>query len=137
MKAITNYLNFDGNTRDAMTFYAKCLDAELNIQSFRDAKIPGPEGSEDRIIHARLSKGSAILMASDTMPGSPFTQGNNFFVCIDCEGREETEALFKALGADGKVMMELQDTFWGAYFGMLTDKYGVGWMFNHELPKQS
>lgn len=135
MKAITTYLNFDGNTRDAMTFYAKCLAAELSIRSFREAEIPVPEGAEDRIIHARLAKGSMVLMASDTQPGSPFTPGNNFYVCVDCDGRDETDRLFQALGEGGSALMELQDTFWGAYFGMVTDKYGVGWMFNYELPK--
>jgi len=135
MKAITNYLNFDGNTREAMTFYSQCLGTDLTVQTFKEAGIPGPPGSDDRVIHASLTKGPILLMASDTMPGAPFTQGNNFFVSVDCEGTEEIERLFNAFSDGGKVIMELQDTFWGARFGMLTDKYGIGWMFNHELPK--
>jgi PhnB protein len=136
MRAIIAYLNFDGNARDAMTFYAKCLGATLHLQSFKDAKVDAPKGGENRTIHARLEKGSAVLMASDTMPGMPFTQGNNFSVSIDCESIPETEKLFKAFGEGGKVTMPLQDTFWGARFGMLTDKFGVQWMFNCELPKK-
>jgi PhnB protein len=135
MKAITAYLNFDGTTRDAMTFYAKALGATLHLQSFKDAKLEAPEGAENRIIHARLEKGSAALMASDTMPGTPFRQGNNVFVCVDCETIPETERLFTALGEGGTVMMPLQDTFWGARFGMLTDKFGVQWMFNCDQKK--
>jgi PhnB protein len=135
MKAITTYLNFDGTTRDAMTFYAKALGATLHLQSFKDAKLEAPEGAENRIIHARLEKGSAALMASDTMPGTPFRQGNNVFVCVDCETIPETERLFTALGEGGTVMMPLQDTFWGARFGMLTDKFGVQWMFNCDQKK--
>jgi len=135
MKGINTYLNFDGETRDAMTFYAKCLDAEISIQSFRDAKMSGPPGAEDRIIHARVSKGSAVLMASDTMPGMVFDKGNNFWINIDCDDPAEQDRLFKALGEGGNVVMELADQFWGARFGMLTDKFGIGWMFNCELSK--
>jgi len=136
MKAINNYLNFDGNTRDAMTFYANCLGADLNVQTFKDAGVPGPPGSEDRVIHARLSKGSAVLMASDSMPGMEVRQGNNFFVSVECESMEEIQKFYKAFSEGATVIMELQDQFWGAHFGMLTDKYGIGWMFNHELPKK-
>jgi PhnB protein len=135
MKAITTYLTFDGNTREAMTFYAKCLGATLHLQSFKDAKVDVPKGHEHRIMHARLERGSAVLMASDAPPGQ-FTQGNNFFVCVDCESTPESEQLFKVLGEGGKVMMPLQDTFWGAWFGMLTDRFGVQWMFNYEHPKK-
>ncbi|HEX2723023.1 MAG TPA: VOC family protein [Gemmatimonadaceae bacterium] len=137
MKGTNTYLNFDGETREAMTFYAKCLDAQLDIQSFKDAGMSGPPGTEDRIIHARLAKGSAVLMASDTMPGMSFTKGNNFWINIDCDDPAEQDRLFAAFGEGGKVLMELQDQFWGARFGMLTDKYGVGWMFNCEIPRKS
>jgi PhnB protein len=138
MQGFIIYLNFDGNTRDAMTFYQQCLDAELTIQTFGDMKAPGmpkTPGSEDRVVHARLTKGSAVVMASDTMPGAKLVQGNNFLINIACESLAEIERLFAAFGAGGTVMMPLQDTFWGARFGMLTDKFGVQWMFNYDLPK--
>ena len=76
------------------------------------------------------------VMASDTMPGMPFKQGNNFSICINCESPQELERLFSAVGERGKVTMPLQDTFWGARFGMLTDQFGINWMFNFEKPKQ-
>lgn len=137
MKAIQTYLNFDGDTREAMTFYQKCLDAELFLQTYSDAKLEPPPGAEDRVIHARVQKGSAILMASDTMPGTPYQQGNNFAVMVDCENTAEIEKLFAAFGVGGKVTMPLQDTFWGARFGMLTDRFGVAWMFNCDLPPKA
>ena len=138
MKALYGYLNFDGNTREAMEFYARCLRAELSIRSFKDAGVPGPPGSEDRIIHARLSQGNAVLMASDSMPGAPFVQGNNVYISVDCESAEEIERLFKAFSEGARnIGMELQDAFWGARFGMLTDKFGMAWMFNYELPSSS
>ena len=135
MKAFQVYLNFDGNCREAMTFYQQSLGAEMEMQTFGDVKMEMPPGSENRVMHARLTKGNAILMASDSMPGHPFSQGNNFSVNIDCDTTDELEQYFSALSAGGKVGMPPQDTFWGARFGMLTDKFGVNWMLNCELKK--
>ena len=134
MKAFQPYLNFDGNTREAMEFYQKCIDGELTVQTFGEVGAPFP-GSENLVMHARLTKGSAILMASDPMPGSPVVVGNNVWVNIDCDSIPEIEQVFKAIGEGGKVVMPLADQFWGARFGMLTDKYGINWMFNCELKK--
>src|SRR5688572_10845980 len=69
MKEMITYLNFDGNTREAMRFYARCLGAELSLMPFSEAKVEAPPGTENRTIHAKLKKGSCVLMASDTMPG--------------------------------------------------------------------
>lgn len=71
-------------------------------------------------------------MASDTMPGMPLQQGNNFAVSIECDSNEEVDRLFAALGENGKANMPVQDMFWGARFGMLTDQFGIQWMFNFQ-----
>jgi PhnB protein len=135
MKEIVTYLNFDGNCREAMKFYEKCLGADLYMMPFSEA--PGvPPDAKDRIMHARLSNGKTLLMASDTMPGRPSQQGNNFSVSIHCESLPEIEKLFTALAENGKVSMPLDDAFWGARFGMLTDQFGIHWMLNYEYPKQ-
>lgn len=136
MKELATYLTFDGNAREAMTFYAECLGAELNLVPFSQAPFDCPAEAKDRILHARLSKGPIVLMASDAMPGMPFQQGNNFSVSIAPESLDETEQLFAALSRNGKVTMPLADAFWGARFGMLTDRFGVNWMINFELPKE-
>ncbi len=137
MKEVVTYLNFDGNCREAMQFYAKCLGAELQMNPFSEVPgNPAPE-AKDRIMHARLTKGtSALLMASDIQPGMPFQLGSNFSVSVHCESIPEIDGLFAALSENGKVSMPLQDTFWGARFGMLTDQFGVHWMFNFEHPKK-
>jgi PhnB protein len=132
MKAFQPYLNFDGNTREAMTFYHESLGGNLEMQSFKDSQAPAPPGSEDRILHARLSMGSAVLMASDTMPDTQFTKGNNVWVNVDCDSIDEIERIFPLMGVGGRVLMPLADQFWGARFGMLVDKFGVNWMFNCE-----
>jgi PhnB protein len=135
MKEIITYLNFDGNARDAMKFYARCLGAELSVMPFLETKLDVPLDAKDRTMHAKLTKGSCVLMASDTMPGMPFQCGNNFSICLNCGTLEETERYFAALGENGKITMPLQDTFWGARFGMIEDQFGINWMFNFEKPK--
>src|SRR5260221_11621759 len=139
MKEINTYLMFNGDCRRAMTFYQKALGAELQLMTYGEARVDMPKemskDSKDRIIHARLSKGSALLMASDTPPGKECPVGSNFSVSINCESAAEVDKLFTTLGEKGKVTMPLQDTFWGAYFGMLTDRFGINWMFNFEKPK--
>jgi PhnB protein len=132
MKEIAAYLTFNGNCRAAMEFYQKCLGAKLDMMPFSKAPMKVPEGAENLIIHARLVKGDAVLMASDSMPGMPFHPGNNFWVAMKCESTEETDKLFTAFSENGKVVMPVQETFWAARFGMLTDQFGVNWMFNFE-----
>ncbi len=137
MKNTNIYLNFDGNCRDAMTFYGKCLQAEPNFTPFSAAPpemAAAAKSTPDRILHAELANGPVLLMASDTMPGMPFHQGNNFSICIDCESQPEMERLFAALGENGKVTMPLHDAFWGGRFGMLTDRFGINWMFSFRAP---
>lgn len=136
MNAITAYLNFNGNCDQAMTFYAKCLGGELFVSRFGDGGAPCAPGTPpEHVMHARLTKGSCAIMASDVPPGMPFHPGTNFSIALACESKQETEELFNALKEGGTVTLPLQDTFWNAYFGMITDRFGVNWMFNHEYPK--
>lgn len=135
MKEMITYLNFDGNAAEAMTFYARCFEGDLQMMRFSDSHIEVPAGAGDRVMHAKVSRGSAVLMASDTVPGIPQQQGTNFHICLNCESLDETERLFDALGENGKITMPLQDTFWGARFGMVVDRFGISWMFNFEKPK--
>jgi PhnB protein len=148
MKAFQPYLNFPGNTREAMTFYQKCIDGELFIQTAGELQLPPDKvdamkkgdapmtrPDADFVVHARLTKGAAVIMASDAIAGAPFTKGNNVWVNIDCDTVPEIEKLFAAFSEGGHVVMPLADQFWNARFGMLTDKFGINWMFNCELPK--
>jgi len=139
MKGLTAYLNFDGNAREAMTFYSKSLGAELLLMPFSEAPAGTcdvPKEHKDKVMHARLTKGAVLLMASDTPPGRPLAAGNNFSINVDCESRQEGEKLFNALGEKGTVIMPMQDMFWGSYWGMVTDQFGINWMFNCEQTKQ-
>ena len=139
MKEFTAYLMFNGNCRQAMEFYAKYLGGDLQVMPYSDgpADMPKEMKNSDKVLHARLSKAEqTLLMASDCPPDKPVQVGNNFSVSIACDSNQEVDDLFKSLGEGGKVTMPVQNMFWGAYFGMLTDKFGVNWMFNHDT-KQS
>lgn len=129
MKEANAYLNFDGNCREAMQFYQKSLGAELQLVTF--GEMPGnPPEVKDRIMHARLAKGSTLLMGSDLMPGMPHQKGTNFSIAVHCDSVPEIEGYFNALGEHGKITMPLQATPWAQRFGMLTDQFGVNWMLN-------
>lgn len=139
MKDINTYLMFDGNCLEAMTFYQKCFDAELFKMTYGEIpdEIPKEmQAAKDRIMHASLTKGKLLLMASDTPPGQPSKKGDNFSISITCESVEEIDRLFAAIGEKGTVKMPLQETFWAARFGMLTDQFGINWMFDLEKPEQ-
>ncbi|MBL8210400.1 MAG: VOC family protein [Bryobacterales bacterium] len=132
MKGAITYLNFDGQTREAMTFYQQCLGGELMIPEFPGA--PCAPGFEGRTMYAALMKGGVpFLAASDTPPGMPLHVGNHASVSVECESMEEIRRIFAALAEGGEVKMPLADMFWGAHWGFLKDRYGVQWMFNYTL----
>ena len=134
MKSIVPYLLFNGNCREAITFYHAAIGGDLHIMPFGDAPGCTPD-QKDLVMHTKLSNGNCIIMASDGRPGTPVTAGDNFSVSIDHDSREEQTRIFNALATGGNVTMPLQDMFWGAHFGMLTDKFGIMWMFNCDNPK--
>lgn len=139
MKTVNVYLTFDGNTRQAFEYYKQVFGGELFLMKFSDAPVPMEKhaaGAGDRIMHAALKNGSAILMASDTMPGMPFQQGNNFSVTVSCETNEEVDRYFAGLSKNGKVHMPPQETFWAHRFAGCVDQFGVGWMLLREKPMQ-
>ncbi len=139
---VSTYLNFPGTTEEAFNFYKKVFRTTFNgkgIQRFGD--ITPPEGmpplsDEDKklIIHVELPiLGGHILMATDAPEsmGLKLQYGNNTHINLEPGSKEETNRLFHELSEGGKVTMELQDMFWGAYYGSCTDKYGINWMFNY------
>lgn len=136
MNSLTTYLNFEGNCRQAMTFYQQCLGAELTINAYPDATGQPSTDPAAKVMHSQLLlAGAPVLMASDS-PQPGLTPGNNFSVAIDCTSREEIDRLFAALAQNGQVRMPLMDAPWGAVFGMLTDQFGIQWMLNH-FPRPS
>ncbi|SET46018.1 VOC family protein [Paenibacillus sp. NFR01] len=133
--AINVYLNFDGNTREAVEFYAKVFETETpQMMTFgdspQDPSFPLPEEAKNRIMHARLEAAGGVLMFSDTFPGMPFTQGNNISLTVTSPDEESIKTWFAKLSDGGKVNMELQKTFWSNCYGSLRDKFGIEWQLS-------
>ncbi|MDQ2718505.1 MAG: VOC family protein [Bacteroidota bacterium] len=136
MEAIIPYLNFNGNAAEALDFYSKALDGEVVYkQTWGESPIISTEDQKDKIMHASFKAGDLHFLVSDGMPGQPVTGGTNLALSINFTDVESMDKTFAALAEGGKTTMPLQDTFWGAKFGMLTDKYGFNWMFNHDYKK--
>lgn len=138
MATINPYLNFQGNTEDAFNFYKSVFGGEfLTIQRFKDTPEADrvAENEKNKIMHVALPIGKGnVLMGTDALEsmGHKLTIGNNFHISISPESEEETNKLFNSLSAGGKVSVPLAKMFWGAYFGMFTDKFGVSWMVNYD-----
>ena len=135
MKDITPYLTFNGTCRQAMTFYKDILGGELQLMDFASSPMDVPDEAKNYIMHAVLTNNNVTLMASDTMPNQTVTNGNSVSLSINCQSVDEINQLFNSLAEGGQITMPLDDTFWGARFGMLIDKFGTNWMFNYDYPQ--
>ncbi|WP_127579464.1 VOC family protein [Paenibacillus koleovorans] len=135
--AINVYFNFDGNTREAVEFYADVFGVPVGqIMTFgqapQDPNYPLPEEAKDLIMHARIEVAGTRLMFSDTFPGMPFVKGNNVTLALVLKDKEAVESAFHKLKVGGNITMELQETFWSPMYGALEDKFGIQWQFNVE-----
>ena len=139
MPTINPYINFPGNTEEAFLFYQTIFGGEFpgGIRRYKD--MPGadhlsPEEKE-KVMHMSLPIGKEnFLMGTDSLEslGQTYQAGNNHFLSLAVETREETKRIFTGLSEGGTIVMPLQLTHWGAYFGMCNDKFGVQWMVNCE-----
>ena len=145
MKAINPYLNFNGNCEEAFNFYKSVFGGEFAmLMRFKD--IPAeemdadhqmPDSEGQKIMHVSLPVGqSTILMGSDVPSVMGMVQnGSNFAIAISTDSEAETDEIFNGLSAGGQVTMPLDKVFWGSYFGMLTDKFGIQWMVSYDYPQ--
>jgi PhnB protein len=141
MTTINPYLTFNGTCEAAFTFYKSIFGGEFPyIGRFKD--MPVSEGCEplaaeegEKIMHVSLPiSAETTLMGSDSSEafGHVTVVGNNFSISINTNSATEADRLFNGLSADGIITMPMNKTFWGAYFGMFTDKFGINWMINHD-----
>jgi len=129
---LTPYIHFAGNAEEALNFYKEALNGEIAMLSrYGDSPIPADEDYKQKIIHARLVFGDNMIMISDTFKGNAVHTNGNIQLNIEMPDKLQLETVFGKMAAGGKIVMPLQDQFWGAVFGMLQDKFGVNWMFNH------
>ena len=140
MARVSTYLNFPGNTEEAFLFYRSVFGGDFNgpIHRFRDVPAtpgqpPMPESARNLVMHVELPiLAGHVLMGTDAPESMGFTvvNGNSVHINLEPDTRADTDRLFAALAVGAKVDMPLSDMFWGAYFGTLTDRYGIRLMFN-------
>jgi PhnB protein len=131
------YLNFNGNCREAVEFYAQVFKTEKpQIMTFGEAppnpNYELPEEAKDLVMHTRLNIDGSNVMFSDTFPGMPFVEGNNVTLAIVNKDIEQIKSIYEDLKEDGNVVMELQETFWSKLYGQVTDKFGIHWQLNYD-----
>jgi PhnB protein len=135
MLQLDAYLLFNGNCAEAMRFYEKTLGGKLNLMTNAQSPIADkmPPGTGDRILHAHLELDGRALMASDWPTDRPYEGMKGFSLSLSYPTVAEAKRVFDALSAGGKVTMPFEKTFWAESFGMLTDRFGTGWMVNGGL----
>jgi len=138
MPAINPYLTFLGNCEEAFNFYKSVFGGEFTyIGRFGEMppneEHPVPESDKNLIMHVSLPIGNNILMGSDTGGewGAKTIVGNNISVSISAGSKDEADKLYNGLADGGVAFMPMNNTFWGDYFGMLTDKFGINWMVSY------
>ena len=145
MARVSTYLNFRRETEEAFNFYKSVFGGEFQgeISRFRDIPLsvdmpPLPESDKDLIMNIALPiLGGHLLMGTDSPESMGFrvNSGNNVYITLQPDTRKETKRLFDALSKGGVVEQELQEMFWGDYYGSLRDKFGIQWMFNCDEKK--
>ena len=139
MTTVNVYINYDGNCEEAFNFYKSVFGGEFPyVGRYKDMPVqegqkPLTEEDKNRIMHISLPVSKeTILMGSDTIceMSESFKKGNNFAISINADNMAEIDRLFKGLSAGGKVTMPMNKTFWGDYFGMFEDKFGINWMLS-------
>jgi PhnB protein len=133
MTQLNPYLNFNGQCREALTFYQECLEGDLELQKVAESPMAAKMASEKGplILHGALSKDGATLLMGSDMIGNSLQPGNSVNLCLNCSSDREINTLFDRLSAGGHVKVPLHQSFWGATFGEVRDKFGMTWMLNY------
>ena len=125
---------FNGTCEEALNFYARTIGGQIvHLSRFDGSPAESMSDDKQKVMHATFEGHGFAFMASDG--SQPVSDSGNIHLCIDYKDAAAMENVFNALADGGNVTMPLQDTFWGAKFGTLTDKYGINWMFNYENVK--
>ena len=134
---VTPYIMFNGNCEEALNFYVKAFNGEIkSLMHFEGSPVEDSAVDKKQVMHAHFAAKGVFFMASDSGQGGPEAARNGMVhLSLNFDNAEEQQKVFQALGEEGVISMPLQDTFWGATFGMLQDKFGVNWMFNFDKPQ--
>jgi PhnB protein len=134
MQHINAYLTFNGNCREAMTFYQECLGGDLYLLTIGESPMAEkmPPFMKEYILHATLTKGNLVIMASDMVAESGLIKGNNVSLMLNCCTENDINTLYNKLAEGGQATHPLEETFWDAIFGNLIDKFGNYWLLNFD-----
>ena len=137
MTTINSYLTFSGNCREAMNYYKDCLGGELSLQTIGGSPLADKKKKKMKafILHATLTKANLVLMGSDMIGDKGLIKGNAVSMVINCSSDEEIKNFYEKLSGGGNKDHALEESFWGATFGDLTDKYGNHWLLNFDKNK--
>ncbi|MDB5221659.1 MAG: hypothetical protein JWN83_326 [Chitinophagaceae bacterium] len=131
------YLYFEGQAEEALNFYKNVFNGEIGMTSrYGEAPMPVDEDWKNKLMHARLKFGNSEIYLSDGPKDYKSPKGGNIQLSVDVPDENKIEEVFNKLSEGGQVTMPLAKQFWGAKFGMLKDKFGIGWMLNCELKKE-
>jgi len=130
------YLIFSGNAEEALNFYKDALGGEIKMLSrYGDSPMPSDEDWKNKIMHGRLEFDGNIIMISDGSKNDPPAGKGIVQLSIEVESEERLNEVFNKMSEGANITLPVGKQFWGAYFGMLVDKFGISWMFNHTIPQ--
>jgi PhnB protein len=134
---INSYLTFNGNCREAMTFYKNCFGGELFLQTIAGSPLSEkmPERMRNCILHSTLTKGNLLLMGSDMVAEEGLIRGNAVSLSLECDSEEDIHKFYSYLSQGGQSAHSVENTFWGALFGDLIDKFGNRWLLHFDKNK--
>jgi PhnB protein len=132
---VSPYLTFSGNCREAMMFYQQCIGGELHFQTVQESPLGHklPDNMKDSILHAKLTRGNLLLMASDMVDDIGLKPGNSISLVLHCHSKKEIRDYYRKLSKDGEKTQPLEITFFGSMMGGLRDKYGNNWLLNCQV----
>ena len=131
------YLSFDGNARSALEFYSDVLGGTLTVNTYGEYGDPGAPGS-DKVMHGMIVTDSGMtLMGSDNPPDAEHNPGNNIAISLSGENADDLRGYWEKLSDEATVTVPLERQMWGDEFGMLIDKFGIGWMVNIVSPENT
>lgn len=134
MMHIHSYLTFNGNCREAMNFYKNCLGGELRLQTIGESPMSDkmPPQMQACVLHGTLTREGLVLMGSDMVSEQGLVKGNAVSLMLNCSSEEEIRNTYTKLADGGNATHPLENTFWGALFGDLTDKFGNNWLLHYD-----
>jgi PhnB protein len=131
--SVTPYLTFNGNCRDAMTFYKECFGGELTLQTVAETPMAAqcPSGMQQHIMHSMLAGDGMVIMGTDMVGPAGFIAGTDMALSLSFDNEETIRACYTRLSDGGQVIDPLKQAPWGALFGVVADPFGKVWMLNY------